>query len=314
MTEIFLTALCVLMLTAIVIILIYIKRIKSQTKQATAVLDDIANGNLDRRIITQEDTGISALCYKINEIVINMKTEIVSHQQSEKAYLELITSLSHDIRTPMTSLIGYISAVKDSIVEDTEKTEYIRLSLEKAFDLKDYIDTLFEWLKLESGERTFNFEELDICEFTREIISDWIPQIENRELEHEITIPEAIIKIDIDRSAYRRIINNLLQNIFIHSNASKICLNIRMERQTVEIFISDNGIGISKKDLPYIFDRLYKCDTARSIKGNGLGLSIVHELVKAHGGKISVSSISGQGTSFTLMFLCKQSQISIETR
>ena len=226
MTEIFLIILCALMLTAIVIMFIHIKKVDSQTKQAVAVLDDIASGNLDRRIVTQEDIGISVLCYKINEIVINMKTETVSHQRSQKAYRQLITSLSHDIRTPMASLIGYLGAIEGGIVENTEKSEYIRLSLEKAFDLEDYVETLFEWLKLESGEHTFNFEEVDICEFTREIISEWIPQIEKRELKYEITIPEAVIRSNIDRSAYRRIINNLLQNIFIHSNASKICLNI----------------------------------------------------------------------------------------
>ena len=304
MSEIFLIILCAVMFTVIVIMLGYIRKIKSQTKQAAEVLDDIAGGNLDRRIITQEDIGISVLCYKINEIVINMKSEIVHHRQSEKEYRQLITSLSHDIRTPMASLIGYISAVKDGIVgnNETEKSEYIRLSLEKAFDLKDYVDTLFEWLKLESGERTFSFEESDICEFTREIITDWIPQIENRNLEYEIIIPETEIKIDIDRSAYKRIINNLMQNIFVHSSAAKICLNIRREQQTIEILVSDNGTGISEKDLPYIFDRLYKCDTARSIRGNGLGLSIVQELVKAHNGTISVSSILSQGTTFTLEF------------
>jgi len=311
MSEIFLIILYALMFMVIVIALIYIKRIKLQTKQAMAVLDDIADGNLDRRIITQEDTDISVLCYKINEIVISMKTEIINHQQSEKAYRQLVTSLSHDIRTPLTSLIGYISAVEDGIVENREKNEYIRLSLEKAIDLKDYFDTLFEWLKLESGERTFNFEELDICEYTREIITDWIPQFENRNLEYEIIIPETKIRINIDRSAYKRIINNLLQNIFIHSNARKICLNICIDKhiQTVEILMSDNGIGISEKDLPYIFDRLYKCDTARSIGGNGLGLAIVYELVKAHNGNISVSSILGQETNFTLAF-----PLSVETR
>jgi Signal transduction histidine kinase len=298
MIEILLIILCAVML-------IYITRIKSQIKQAAAVLNDIADGNLDRRIITQEDTGISELCYKINEIVINMKAEIVNHQQSEKAYRQLITSLSHDIRTPLASLIGYLSAVNDGIVENKEKEEYIHLSLEKAFDLKDYVDTLFEWLKLESGEHKFHFEESDICEFTREIITDWIPQIESKNLEYDIIIPETKINIDIDRNAYKRIINNLLQNIFIHSNANKIFLNICTDNRMVEILISDNGTGISEKDLPYIFDRLYKCDTTRGIRGNGLGLSIVHELVKANNGKIAVSSIYGQGTDFTLTFHVK---------
>lgn len=300
MAVLYLTILCIILFAVLVSLLIHNRRTKKQITKATAIIDEIAAGNLDRRLIVHEDAGIATLCYKINEIVLKMKAEITNHRQSERTYRKLITSLSHDIRTPLASLVGYLNAVEDGLVQNTEKDAYIRLALDRAFDLKDYIDTLFEWLKLESGERSFHFEKMNICEVTREVISHWIPQFEQKKMSYEIAIPEAEIKANLDRSAYSRIINNLMQNILIHSKAGHIKLNIEPRGQGATVQLTDNGIGIPKQDLPYIFDRLYKCDTARRIKGNGLGLSIVHELVKAHSGKISVSSTVSNGTTFSI--------------
>lgn len=275
---------------------------RRQLKQADLILDAIAAGNLDRQILVHENDLPASLCYKINEIVRNTKTERIAYRTSELAYRRLVTSLSHDLRTPLASLIGYLNAMEDGILEKEETESAVRLSLEKAFDLKNYIDTLFEWLKLESGEQIFCFEELDILELTREILTEWIPRMEQASINYEFEIPETEFKLFLDPNAYRRILDNLLQNIFLHSHADTLSLQAHSAEQTIKLQITDNGTGISEADLPFIFDRLYRCDTARSQKGNGLGLSIVKELVRLQHGTVSVSSSFGVGTTFLLTF------------
>jgi signal transduction histidine kinase len=290
---------------AILGLLVWIARVKGQVREANAVLDDIAKGNLDRRIVAG-DSGISELCFKMNEIVIRLKEESAGKQQSERAYRQLAASLSHDLRTPMASLIGYLGAVNDEVVEGDEKVEYVRLSLAKAFELKEYVDTIFEWLKLESGEWILSFEERDICELAREIMADWIPQMESAGLDYEIDTPDEEMMVSLDSGACRRMVNNLLQNALTHSKAGKVWVELRMDGQMARLSVSDNGIGMPERDLPFIFDRLYKCDTARSKRGSGLGLSIASELAKAHGGKISVESRLGEGSKFVLCLpLCQ---------
>ena len=161
---------------------------------------------------------------------------------------------------------------------------------------------MFEWLKLESGERIFNMEQIDFCELSREIVSEWIPQLEQNGIEYEIQIPDQEMNLCMDVSSYRRIINNLLQNLVKHSHADKMILEIHEFEENVCIMLKDNGVGIAEKDLPHICERLYKCDGARSGKGSGLGLAIVSELVKANQGKLVVESKIGEGSSFLVEF------------
>lgn len=305
MLPIILLILCIIQFIIVIVLIIRMKNIKTNIKHSCIILDDIASGNFDRRILVNEKDITAELCYKINEIVIESKGEFVKLTRSEKAYRQLITSLSHDMRTPLSSLVGYLEAVNSNIVTGYEKDGYIGAALTKSYNLKDYIETLFEWLKLESGEQIFYFENLDICEITRNIMSDWIPKLENQNLTYEINIPEKVIELKIDNSSYHRIINNLVQNIILHSNATKLMLKLSMVNSNVEIILSDNGQGISKKDLPHIFDRLYKCNDARGVKGNGLGLSIVKELIKVHNGQISVVSVLNSGTSFKILLPCE---------
>lgn len=266
------------------------------------ILQDILQGNLDRKLIAKNTSELAQSYLIINEIVAKYKTEFTNLKQSEKAYKRLVTNLSHDIRTPLSSLMGYLNAIEDEIVTGEEKEEFIKLSYEKTIILKEYIDTLFEWLKLESGERIFKFEIKDICELSRELIGEWIPQLEQNQIEYEIDIPDTEIELLLDAGAYYRILNNLLQNVLTHSKADSIKLEIYEDEEKVYVNLSDNGIGISEKDLPHIFERLYKCDCARSGKGTGLGLAIVSELLKANKGSIYVESKQGEGSSFIMTF------------
>lgn len=275
---------------------------KKKIQEIVKVLDDIYSGNLDRRLIADENSEMSSLVYKINEIVIKDKNKLSEFNKAEKAYKKLVTSLSHDIRTPLSTLIGYLEVLEKDTLSYEEQLKFIQIAKEKALNLSTYIQSLFEWLKLESGEWTYDLKKENICELTRLVLADWIMKFEENNIDFYFDIPEKALFILIDKNAYDRIINNLLANIFKHSHANKLVVQVTEEISEVQIIISDNGVGIDEKDLPLIFDRLYKCDTSRAENSNGLGLAITKELTIALNGTINVISSNGKGTTFILRF------------
>jgi signal transduction histidine kinase len=140
----------------------------------------------------------------------------------------------------------------------------------------------------------------ETAELTRSILIDWIPIFEDQNMEYSIDIPDQPVMVDVDPDSYLRIINNLMQNVIAHSQASIIHVYLKKQEDAMRLFVVDNGIGIGKDDLKQIFSRLYKCDKGRSEKGSGLGLSIAHQLAEKMGGQLSAESSPGQGTAFIL--------------
>jgi signal transduction histidine kinase len=265
-------------------------------------LEDLKSGNLNRRMLTKKNDMTRKICYGINEIAMNSQTQLIRQKQAEQAYKRLMTSISHDVKTPLASLVGYLEAIECKIVAGEEKDEYVHIAFEKAHYLKHFVENLFEWVKLDSGEQIFRFEVLDLNETSRNIIADWISVLENSNFEYEFDIPEMEYLMHIDVNAYSRILNNLLQNMLIHSKGNKVIFRISENDKQARITLADNGKGISPDHLPHIFERMYQCDQSRSAKGNGLGLSIVKELVAAHKGTIAADSTPDKGTIFTILF------------
>ena len=286
----------------VLFLVIKLRRVRGQLSIIEEVLEDIKSGNLNRRMLTKKNDMTRKICYGINDIATNSQTQLIKQKQSEQAYKRLMTSISHDVKTPLASLIGYLEAIECKIVAGEEKDEYVHVAFEKAHYLKHFVENLFEWVKLDSGEQIFRFEILDLNELSRNIIVDWISVLENSNFDYEFDIPETEYLMRIDASAYSRILNNLLQNVLIHSKGSKIKFRVFEDDLQAKIAITDNGKGISHNHLPHIFERMYQCDQSRSVGGNGLGLSIVKELVAAHKGKITVDSTPNRGTTFTLLF------------
>lgn len=279
---------------------LYQTRIK--IKEIEQILDEIYSGNLDRRLIVHEHTEMSNLVYKINEIVIKDKNELLASNASKKAYKQLVTSLSHDIRTPLSSLVGYLEVLEKDDLSYAEQQRFLQIANEKAQYLSDYIQSLFAWLKLESGEWVYDFQTENICELTRLVLAEWIMKFEENKIDFYFDIPEKALYVYIDRNAYHRIINNLLANTIKHSHANRLIVQILAVQDEIQIAITDNGVGIEEKDVPFIFDRLYKCDTSRTENSNGLGLAIAKELITALDGTIVVDSCYGKGTTFNLKF------------
>ncbi|MEY8411014.1 HAMP domain-containing sensor histidine kinase [Lachnospiraceae bacterium 62-26] len=279
-----------------------VRRVKKQISEISDALEDIKNGNGNRRILAETHELVAPLAYAINDIILSYEKRLSAYHQTDETNRQLMTSLSHDIRTPLTTLIGYLDAAHKGIVDGKERDDYIETARRKAHDLKEYIDVLFDWFRLGSNEFSMNIAEIDLTELTRNILIDWIPIFEDTQVDFTIDIPEQPFRVQIDPDGYMRILNNLIQNVISHSHADKIEIALSEQNRNIKILLSDNGIGIDKEDLKHIFDRLYKCDKGRSEKGSGLGLSIVHELVEKLNGTIVVDSTPGKGTIFTLFF------------
>lgn len=279
-----------------------VRRVKKQISEIFDALEDIKNGNGNRRILAETHELIAPLAYAINDIILSYEKRLSAYHQTDETNRQLMTSLSHDVRTTLTTLIGYLDAAHKGIVDGKERDDYIETARLKAHDLKEYIDVLFDWFKLGSNEFSMNIAEIDLTELTRNILIDWIPIFEDTQVDFTIDIPEQPFRVQIDPDGYMRILNNLIQNVISHSHADKIEIALSEQNRNIKILLSDNGIGIDKEDLKHIFDRLYKCDKGRSEKGSGLGLSIVHELVEKLNGTIVADSTPGKGTIFTLFF------------
>lgn len=279
-----------------------IRRVKNQISEMTDVLTNVKNGNGNRRILSATNELVAPLAYEINDIIVSYENKLSTFHQTEETNKQLMTSLSHDVRTPLTTLIGYLDAMHKEIVKGKDREDYIEAARRKAHDLKEYIDVLFDWFKLNSNEFAMAINTVEAAELTRDILIDWIPIFEDKRIDYSIDIPEQPFRVKLDPDGYMRILNNLIQNVIAHSHADKIEITLSKKDKDMKIFLTDNGIGIDKEDLKHIFERLYKCDKGRSEKGSGLGLSIVYQLVEKMSGTITAESVQGKGTTFTLIF------------
>lgn len=296
--------LTIILLTVTVVVIgsaaLILHRERRQIKEVAEALSDVRNGNGNRRVLAGPGQLLAPLVYEVNDIVRSYEDRIAAFQQTEETNKQLMTSLSHDVRTPLTTLIGYLDAVHKEVVTGTEREEYIETARRKAYDLKSYIDVLFDWFKLNSDEFTMTIQRTEAAELTRNILIDWIPLWEDQGIAYSIEIPEQAVIVDLDPDSYMRIINNLLQNVIAHSQADTVTVLLEEQEGTMQLSVADNGIGIGKEDLKKIFSRLFKCDRGRSEKGSGLGLSIAYQLAEKMGGQLSAESSPGEGTAFIL--------------
>ena len=298
-----LTLISVMTAAASVLICVFvIRRVKVRLNEMLDALADIKAGNGSRRILSTTDELTAPIAYEINDIVSSYEKKLAAFRRTQGTNRQLMTSLSHDVRTPLTTLIGYLDAAHRGLVTGREKDDSIETARRKAYDLKEYIDVLFDWFKLNSDEFILTMDIVEAAELTRNILIDWIPVLEEKRIDYQIHIPEQPFRVRLDPDAYLRILNNLIQNVIVHSHADRMELSLSTRDGKLILLVADNGVGMEREDLKHIFERLYKCDKGRSEKGSGLGLSIVRQLVEKMGGTISAESTTGDGVAFTLCF------------
>lgn len=262
-------------------------------------LEEIHAGNLNRKLLATRDNETKELCFLINGLCSKYQSDINDYKSTEKKYKDLMINLSHDVRTPLAAMLGYLELMPSSDLPVKTVTS-IQAIEKKAYQLKEFIDLLFQWTKLDANEEYLSFSTYDLAELSRNILSNWIILLEDKDINYKINIPDFPISCYIDSAAYERIVNNIIKNVIYHSHANCITFTIIPSENNVIIQLEDNGVGIKETEQHLVFDRLYRTDHSRTSKGNGLGLAIVKELVNKLNGTITLSSIPTEYTRFII--------------
>ncbi|PFO09744.1 two-component sensor histidine kinase [Bacillus sp. AFS076308] len=215
---------------------------------------------------------------------------------------EFLASISHELRTPLTYINGYAEIAKRKELDEADRFKYLEIIREESQRVSELLKELFDLAKLDQNTFSIFKEKVDLCVFLKSIYQKVLPAFKNKGVALKLVCHQTI-DLNIDPSRFEQVILNLLDNSLKYSKENTTTyLRVSEGNETIEITIKDQGIGIPQEDLPYIFDRLYRVEKSRSrvTGGFGLGLSIVKQIVEAHGGEISVESQVGHGTSFTI--------------
>ncbi len=264
---------------------------------------EISKGNLNYSIQGNPKDEIGQLCIDFDAMRIRIKDLLETQLENEKNTKELVSNISHDLKTPITAIIGYSEGIIDGVADTQKKQEkYIRTIYKKANSMSNLIDELRLYTQIENNNISYRFSKLNVDEFFSDCIEELSLDLEIKRIRitYENNLHKSI-HILADAEQLKKVINNIIVNSvkYIGSKDGLIHINIRDKEESVEIGISDNGIGIAQKDLPYIFDRFYRTDRSRNSSqgGTGLGLSIAKKIVEDHKGEIFAKSQEGKGTT-----------------
>ncbi|MEH1848643.1 MAG: HAMP domain-containing sensor histidine kinase [Nostoc sp.] len=222
----------------------------------------------------------------------------------DRAKTLFFSNVSHEFRTPLTLLLAPLQdALSDSANPLTQKQrERLELAHRNSLRLLKLVNTLLDFSRIEANRLKANYEPTDLSTYTAELASVFRSAIENANLQLVVDCPPLPDPIYVDREMWEKIVLNLLSNALKFTFDGMISVSLKPKANTVELMVSDTGVGISASELPHLFERFYQVKGAkgRSYEGSGIGLSLVQELVKQHGGAIAVTSTVDQGTTFTV--------------
>ena len=276
-------------------------------KKATRQLQE---GNLDYSLKDNiSDDEIGQLCADFEEMRVHLKNEIEVRIQYEQELKELISNISHDIKTPLTAIKGYAEGLIDGVADTPERREkYLRTIFAKASDMSTLVDELSFYTKIDTNNIPYHFEKVQVNDYFHDCIEDNSPELEivNVMLSFESDVAKNT-HVLADREQLRRVMNNLIGNAVKYRGDKEngtIKISLKEEAGFVRVIVEDNGIGIAASALPYVFERFYRADASRNSKqgGSGLGLAIAKRIIEEHGGSIWAESTEGEGTTihFTL--------------
>jgi len=264
---------------------------------------EITRGNLDYPIVEEGDLEIQALCRDLELMRIKLKDSVHTQLKYEDNRKMLISSISHDLKTPVTSIKGYVEGILDGVASQPDKMErYLKTIASKAHQVDQMIDDLLFYAKLDMNQIPYNFERLDIEQFLLLCLLESEPELELRQikisLQNELDQKQYVL---IDRERMKRVIMNIFDNSrkYMNKDQGEINVFLRETFASVIIELRDNGSGIREGDLPHIFDRFYRSDAARS-KGSGLGLAIAKQIIEGQNGRVWAVGHGTEGTSIMI--------------
>jgi signal transduction histidine kinase len=265
--------------------------------------EEMREGNLDYAIPYNRKDEIGRFIQGFNLMRAHLNESYLKQKQYEDSRNVLIASISHDLRTPLSSIKGYVEGLLDGVAKDDAMRErYLRVIHDKSNHLDNLIEDLFEYSKMELDQLPIYKEVVDVNDYFIELLEKLKFDLNNKEAELEYVLKVPSVQVEIDPKRMKQVINNLVDNA-IQYGSDKVVIQVELISKELIIKVKDNGQGIEEEDLPYIFNSFFRGEKSRSKKyssGSGLGLSIVNYILKAHHGSINVESQKGKGSLFIL--------------
>lgn len=271
-----------------------------------AAARNIKEGNLDFEIKNETNDEIGQLCQDFEEMRLRLKANAEEKVAYDKENKELISNISHDLKTPITAVKGYVEGIMDGVADTPEKMDrYIRTIYNKANEMDRLINELTFYSKIDTNRIPYTFNKIHISDYFEDCVDELSVELDSSgiSLTYFNYLEEDAVVI-ADAEQLKRVINNIVSNSLKYMDKPKGVINIRLRDvgDFIQIEIEDNGKGIAQKDLANIFERFYRTDASRNSSkgGSGIGLSIVKKIMEDHGGQVWATSKEGTGTTMYL--------------
>lgn len=298
---------CVIDVIAIVMWFWIYKRILVPLDKMRIATKKIADGNFDYELNEKDFVEIPFLYNDFEKMRIKLKENEEEKILSENAARELVSNISHDLKTPLTAIRGYVEGILDGVASSPQKVrDYLTTIYNKTNYMTKLIDELLYYSRVSGNEFSYNFEKTNVKEFFDDYVKDLYLELDTIKINFSYSANvDADTMIDIDREQIKRALNNIVANAvkYMDKEEPEIHFRVKETMDAINIRISDNGRGIDEKDLPHIFERFYRSDASRNTKlgGSGIGLSIVKKVIENHEGSVVAMSKSGVGTDIDIV-------------
>ena len=304
----------VLVLTVALLLFWIYKAVMIPVKKMQVAAQNIKEGNLDFELKKEHNDEMGQLCQDFEEMRMRLKDSAEEKLKFDKENKELISNISHDLKTPVTAIKGYAEGIMDGVADTPKKQEkYIKTIYNKAIEMDRLINELTFYSKIDTNRIPYNFNTISVNAYFDDCADEVALELESKSVEFGyFNYVDESVKVIADAEQLKRVINNIINNSLKYMDKEKgkgkINLRVKDVGDFVQIELEDNGKGIAAKDMANIFDRFYRTDASRNSSkgGSGIGLSIVKKIIEEHGGKIWATSREGTGT--TMYFVLRKYQ------
>ena len=272
-------------------------------QELTQAADDISKGDLSRRInINTGGVEIDNLATNMNQMAMTLDQDFRRIKRMEKVRSEFLGNVTHELKTPISSISGYIETLLEGAIKDENvNIGFLERALENVKRLEDLVTDLVEISRIETGELQMNYDYFNIYNLLNDIHKDAQQRNSNKNIKIQLEVPDKKLFIYGDKGRLEQVIDNLLSNSMRYTDQGHIRIKVLRRDNELVFSIIDTGIGISRKSINRIFERFYRADKARDRRkgGTGLGLAISKHIIEAHGSNIYVDSLEGKGSTFS---------------
>lgn len=303
--DLFFTALVILIFTSVSVGLWIYRSVATPLVKLRKATQNIKDGNLDFVLDVEGADEFAELCRDFEEMRRRLKESAEEKLVLDKENKELISNISHDLKTPITAVKGYVEGIMDGVADTPEKMDrYVRTIYNKTVEMDHLINELTFYSKIDTNRIPYTFSKLNVEDYFSDCAEEVGLELETRGIQLcYANYVDSDVQVIADGEQIRRVIHNIISNAIKYMDKGKgmkgiIQIRVKDVGDFVQVEIEDNGKGIAAKDLPYIFDRFYRTDVSRNSAkgGSGIGLSIVRKILEDHGGKVWATSREDIGT------------------